>query len=802
MILILLSFFLTILVTISSQTKPILNSLTQFNLNGDSTHVEVNFTYSGLATKLSIWNCRYYPLINGSKYEHSCHLMKSVETTSNISQYIIRIEHPIPGDTCYRICSKCYGKYQEWSETKFITVLTYKKDLPSLVRVERKYLDKFWPYILRIRNVKYTYTIHFYLKYSGQISLKKFYLYSCRYRYEPFTITKCIKSHEALYIRNSLTHKVTLSRLALYNGHFTLHVCLKDGRCSPPFLYHIRTKRDVNHIYPYVTRVAKVKKVGVTDSLAIKWRFNKNKSLKKMHVYLGKCLRDYNSVPIVNNLLVKTAISGETRYRGTFKNLQKRSYCILACDGSFKHDKCGYPVKFINTNEPIQKQGYPRITRVVKKTRFGYSNEVEIFYGMPPSLFKLNPIIDFFRCQYTDNPFTVFNYSWAGYGQLETPGDGKQFTVKKMPIGDACILACGVRNSIEVCSLPFKIDNYVKTRKTMDSSHSPRVTSLKKFIKFGYSNRVNVSWYFSKRMSVKFRTINVYTCQYNQPPLITHNYTIAIQIKADENRENYKSEIYNLPIGDICIVICGDNKATEMCGNIYKFKNKHDENRENNLKSTPKVIGMKRDVKYAYTSGIELEINYPQNLHSKYPQLVVYRCEYTLYPHYKTYNYTTATTVNKLQKRENFLIQIAGLPIGLACIHVCADNGNFDTCGMPFRLKNTKIVDRKDYIKNRPRIITFTKPYKRVYSSSGTVRFTYPRVIAKYDTLAIYRCQYLNSPLRTYAYSLAMEVLASENNRMHTVQIDELPKGRACIQICAMNEHFERCGMPYRFWNH
>ena len=797
-------FFLIILtssVTLSSQTKPILHPLTQFNLNGGLTQVEINVTYTGMATTLAIWNCRYYLQLNRSKYKHSFRFVKEIETQKELSRYIVRIEYPIPGDTCYRICSKCSEKNQEWSETKFITVLTYKKDLPSLLKVEHKFMHKFWPFILRVENVRYYYYIHFFLRYAGHHSLSRFYLFACRYIYEPFTITHCRKLYDSPVSHHTVTHKLTFDRYGFETGNFTLHMCLPDGRCSPPFLYQTKTNRDVNHVYPYITRVSKVRKIGVTDSVDVNWYFDESKSKRKMFVYVGTCARDYNAVLRVNNLLIKPATPGKKHYTIVFKNFQRRSYCILACDGRFVHDRCSYPLIFNNVEEPLQKQGYPKITRVVKKSRFGYSNEIEIYYGMPPSLFKLNPIIDFYRCQYKENPFTVFNYSWAGYRQLGTPGAGKQYTVENMPIGDACILACGVRNSIEVCSLPFKINNYVKTRKTMDSENSPRVTSLKKFTKFAYSNNVNVSWYFSRQMSKEFNTINVYTCQYTESPLSTFNYTLAIQIKADKNRDIYKFEIYNLPIGQVCIAICGDSKSTEMCGSIFKFENKPQENVKNFPNSNPKVIGMKRSIKYGYTSGIELEINYPLKLHSKYPELVVYRCEYTLYPHYQTYNYTIATRINNLQKKENFLIQVRGLPIGLACIHICADNGNFDTCGLPFRLKNTRIVDDTEYTQNRPRIIQVTKPYERVYSSIGTVRFKYPiTLIAKYDTIAIYRCQYLENPLKTYDYSLSMELLANKN-KIYTVQVDELPKGKACIQICAMNEHFERCGMPYTFEN-
>ena len=803
MIVIFLIIILASSVTLTSQTKPILQSLTQFNLNDGLTIVEVNLTYNGLATKLAIWNCRYYLLLNRFKSEHSSQLVKEVETRKDKSQYIVRIDNPVPGDTCYKICSKCEGKYQEWSETKFISVLTYKSDLESLLRVEHKVIHEYLPYILRVeqhRTLKYTYNIHFYIKYDGRFS--RFQLFACRYRYEPFTITQCRKLHNAPFSYNYVNHKVTLDRLHMESGNFTLHVCLYDGRCSPPFLYETKTKRDLNQLYPYVTRVSKMKKVGVTDSIIVKWHFDESKSQRKMFVYAGTCVRDYNLVLYVNNLYEKPATPGQKLYSVVFKNLRKRRYCILACDGSFVHDRCGYPIMFNNNDEPIQKQGYPQIARIVKKSRFGYSNEVEIYYGMPPSLFKLSRIIDFYRCQYKENPFTVFNYSWAGYEQLETPGAGKQYTIKNMPIGDTCILLCGVMNSIEVCSLPYKIDNYVKTRKTMDSANSPQVTSLKKFTKFAYSNNVNISWHFSREMSEKFRIINVYTCQYTEPPLTTFNYTLAIQIEADKNRENYKFEVYNLPIGHVCIVICGDSKSTEMCGSIYKFENKPQQNLKNFPDSNPKVSGMKRLVKYGYTGGIELEINFPLKLHTEYPELTVYRCEYTLYPHYQTYNYTIATRINKLQKKENFLIQIQGLPIGLACIHICADNGNFDTCGLPFRLKNTRIVDETEYTQNRPRIIQVTKPHERGYSSIGTVRFTYPNtLIAKYDTIAIYRCKYLENPLRTYAYSLAMELRVSNNGNIYTVQVDELPKGKACIQICAMNEHFERCGMPYTFEN-
>ena len=793
----------TSLIKFSTSTKPVINILTQLSTK----LLQVEFRYEGPKADLIILNCRHFKDPWNRNHEITIREVGKVPSTPGKSFYSVLVKDPYLGNSCIRVCAK-FNTKRECSIVSYLSVLSYSDDIKSVLNVKQSELGRFWPYMLSIEKHGLDFNTHFkfkyFLRYDGKGYHSVINMFTCRFTFEPFTLTSCRRLDAGGFGIFDTVHTITKLPWAVDTGRFVIFVCLRDphGSCSPPFYYETKNTFTEKPIFPYISRVEKFNKFGYSNFLNVEWYYDTTKSIHWMQVAVGSCYNGLNIIASKTDTFNGPGNKLQKYYRRVFKNLPRGLNCVQACDGNVGSQRCSRPLILYNADEKyIDKQGRPKITRAVKKSRFGYSNEVEIFYGIPPSLFQLSPIVDIYRCQFTENPFRVYNYTWANWKSLGRFGPEHNIIISNMPIGGACVTICGMRNKIESCSLPYKIDNYIKTRTMMDSPDSPRVVSMKKFTKFAYSNNINLTWYYPKSLIDKHPFMHIYTCQYSEPSS-TFNYTLAVRLKADKNRDNYKLEIYNLPTGRVCLVICGDSKTSEMCGSIFKFENLVDVNLKNVPSGLIRISGFKRKVKYGYTSGIELSVKFPSKTQKTYPYMVIYRCEYTYYPKYQTSNYTIAMRVKGRNNVEDYSLTVEGMPIGLACIHVCAENNNFETCGLPYRVKNTRKVEEKDYTRNAPKIIHVAKALEHGYSSMASVRFSYPsEVTAKFDAISIYRCRYYENPLRTFDYSLAMELRASGDKKIHTTQINDLPRGKACVQICAMNEDFESCGLPYKIVN-
>ena len=772
----------------SLQTKPVLHNLTQFNLNEDETNVQINFTYTGPVTRLAIWNCRASPTVY--RYSHVFMWRKIVEFRSKKkrSNYVYTIEGPELGETCYRVCSGCDKEDEVWSETKYISVLTYEEDeslLLSHFRFTRKQMDTNIPYITHVKRLSRGSRTKFRINFTFKSPRAPWVMiFACNYTLEPFkfrdckTLTSVAYNHEGSYHREYSVWDFTSGKLAI-------QVCTNP--CSPVYFFETKDLKDDPQVFPYVKMIFRGAKVGVTNQIKVVAYFDEAKRKDtKLQVYAGYCHRGYNAIATPIESHGVTAIAQKKSYNVVFKKLDEGLWCIEACDGRRHYGRCSYPVKFANFGANKQLQGYPRVIKGVKKSRFGYSGEVDVTYAIPPSLFATNRHFYYHTCQFVDVPFRVYNYSKVNTRLLTKAGGDLHITMDKMPAGYACVVVCGYNHEVETCSEAYRIDNRLKPK----VSDGALIKGVKKYTKFRYSNNINVFWHFSKEMSSKYDAMRIYTCQYSIPPLTTRNYTSALQLRTDKNRVNYKFEIYNLPIGRVCLALCGVKNSAESCLSFYKFNN----TLESNLhlqKSLPRITGMKRKVKYGYSSGIMLEIELSPSIDNRKFDLVIHRCEYSLYPRYQTYNYTESSRVElKSVKKANPTFEVESLAIGSACVQLCVEERYTEMCGVPFRVKNSRFGDENDYSLNRPQVLHIDR---------GVVEFMVPEVLhAEYNTIAVYRCRFRDNPLRTYDYSMSMEFTVTDYVKTHTVMLLDDYTENSCVQICVMNGHFEKCGMPYK----
>ena len=772
----------------SLQTKPVLQNLTQFTLNDDERHVQINFTYIGPVTRLAIWNCRASPTVYG--YSHLFLWRKIVEFLSKKKKtiYMYTVEGPELGETCYRVCSQCEMDDQVWSVVKYISVITYEENeslLQSHLKFKRKELDLGTPYITKVNRFSRGPLVHFGVYFtfrSGRLPWVR--IYACKYTLEPFKFGKCKRLIVKRYNSQGSYNKGFYPK-QFGSGKLAIQICTNP--CSPIYFFETKDLTNNPKTFPYVKRVIRAAKVGVTKQITVETFFDATKTqTKNLGVFGGRCYGGYNALttPIQSHSV--TTRAQKNSYRVTFDKLGEGLLCVEVCDGPRHKSRCSYPVKIANFDTDKQLQGYPKVINGVKKSRFGYSDKVDITYAIPPSLVSDDRHFYFYSCQFVDAPFRVSNYSRVKTRILPKSGANYRITIDKMPGGNACVVVCGYSLEVETCSLAYRIDNRFKP-KGIDGA---RINGVKKITKFRYSNNLNAFWHFSKEMSSKYDKMRIYTCQYHIPPLTTRNYTLALELTTDENRVDYKFEIYNLPIGQVCLALCGVQNSAESCLSLYKFYNTLESN-SHHQKSRPEITGMKRKVKYGYSSVIMLEIKLSQKIANRKFDLVIHRCEYSLYPRYHTYNYTESSRIEiKNVKKEDSIFEVGGLPIGSACVQVCVEDKYTEICGVPFRVKNTRFGGENDYLLNRPQVLK---------ADRGVVEFMIPEILhAEYNTIAVYRCKFRENPLRTYEYSLSMEFTVTNYIKTHTIMLLDTSTGNSCVQICVMNEHFEKCGMPYK----
>lgn len=772
----------------SHQTKPVLHNLTQFTLHEDEIHVQVNFSYTGPVTRLAIWNCRASPTVYGYSYAFVWRKIVEFRSRKYRTNYVYTVEGPELGETCYRVCSQCEMEDEVWSTTKFISVLSYEEDegsLQSLFHFTRKQLYDNTPYITHVTRFNRGYRTKFRINYTFKSPHSpNVIIFACKYTLEPFKFGKCKTLTRKGYNFEG-TYKLEYYVGKFASGKLVIQACTL--LCSPVYFFETKDLNETRQTYPYVKRVIRATKVGVTKKVTIQAYFDATKTkTKQLRVYAGHCHGGYNAISTPIDSIVVAASAQKKSYTIAFKKLKKGLWCVEACDGKREHGRCSFPVKFANFDTDVQLPGQPKVINGVKKSRFGYSDEVDITYAIPPSLFTTDRHFYFHTCQFTEVPFRVYDCSKVKTRVLTKAGPNYRVTIDKMPGGDTCVIACGYKYEIETCSLAYRIDNRVWPKK----SDGVRINGVKKFTKFRYSNNINVFWHFSKEKSAEYDTMRIYTCQYATSPLRTRNYTLALQLQTDGNRVDYKFEIYNLPIGQVCLTLCGASNSAESCLSFYKFNNTLESDLQLQ-KSRPQIVGMKRRIKYGYSSGIMLEIKLSLSVSNRKFALVIHRCEYSLYPHYHTYNYTQSSrTKIRTLKEENSIFEVEGLPIGSACVQVCIEKRYTELCGVPFRVKNSRFGEENDYLLNRPQVLNVDR---------GVVEFTVPEVLhAGYNTVAVYRCKFRENPLRTYEYSPSMQFTVTDYVKTHSVMLVDDYTENECVQVCVTNEHFEKCGMPYR----